>query len=59
MIYVVVVKRSFLQNTKLLVPLETKFDSDQLLSKILESIARSLGYAGCQSSLNYRVKVMK
>ena len=57
--HVVIVKRSFLQNTKLLVLLEIQFGSDQLLSKNLESITRSLGYPGCQSLLNYGVKVVK
>ena len=43
------VKKVFLQNTNILVPLERKFYSDQLLINDLWPFMTSLGHTGSQS----------
>ena len=47
----------FLQNTKILVSSESLFYSNQLLTRKLVSLLTSLGDIGCQSLLDYAVKL--
>ena len=47
----------FLQNTKILVSLESLFYSNQLLRRKLVSLLTSLGDIVCQSLLDYAVKL--